>query len=64
MIETLLSPKEVAKRIGVARSTLDRWTANGKFPPAIAIGPGRLAYRVIDVDAWLAGRRRNGGYNG
>lgn len=51
--ERLLSVKETAIRLGVARRTLEREVCRKKFPPPVKIGAKSL-YFVSDVDRYLA----------
>lgn len=56
-IGNILSIHDVASRIGVHITTLDRWCAAGTFVPKIRLGPGRVGFAAEDVDGWLAQRR-------
>lgn len=49
----LLDIKDVAKKTGVAVSTLRHWRANDTGPKSARIGR-RVRYRAADVDAWIA----------
>lgn len=49
----LLDIKDVAKKTGVAISTLRHWRANNTGPKSARIGR-RVRYRAADVDAWIA----------
>ena len=42
--------------VPVARATLHRWVAEGRFPKPVKLGPGTTAWRVEDVRAWIAQR--------
>ena len=54
----LLTALETARRLRLAKQTLARWRCEGRGPPFIRLGAGgRVAYRTVDVDAWLASRR-------
>jgi predicted DNA-binding transcriptional regulator AlpA len=53
----ILSIQDVASRIGVHITTIDRWCAAGVFVPKIRLGPGRVGFASEDVDVWLAKRR-------
>jgi predicted DNA-binding transcriptional regulator AlpA len=46
-----------AQRIGLAGKTLDNWRSQGSGPPYYKLG-GRIVYDDVEVDAWLAARRR------
>jgi predicted DNA-binding transcriptional regulator AlpA len=53
--ELLLLP-EVAERTRLSDTTLWRLEKAGRFPKRIKIGFKRVAWRAIDIDAWIAGR--------
>jgi len=54
---SLLTTAEAAAYIGVAPSTLAHWRSAGDpHPPAVRLGRRALAYRVVDLDAWLESR--------
>ncbi len=40
------------------RMTLHRWIVGNDFPKPIKIGPNSIAWRVDDVESWLAERAR------
>ena len=48
----------VLQTIGVARSTIWRWTKAGEFPQPIRLGPGRVGWRADEVGAWIDSRER------
>ena len=54
-----LRVKEAAQYIGLAASTLAKKRLSGDGPPFIKAGPRIILYDVLDVDAWLAKRRRH-----
>jgi len=43
----------VASRIGIAKSTLYRWVAQGRFPAPVYIGPHTVAWDSRVVDGWI-----------
>jgi excisionase family DNA binding protein len=49
----LLSVRETAQRLGIARRTLEREVARKKFPPPLKIGSKSL-YTESDVEAYVA----------
>jgi predicted DNA-binding transcriptional regulator AlpA len=59
LTEELISPGELAKRLGVSRQTLSIWRLRGgdATPRYIKLG-SRVAYDAADVQAWLASRKR------
>jgi excisionase family DNA binding protein len=56
-VKTILSFQDVAARLGVHVTTLNRWCAAGTFVPKIRLGASRVGFAVEDVDRWLAERR-------
>src|SRR5829696_1848371 len=55
----LITPLETATRLRLAKQTLARWRCEGRGPAFIRLGGsgGRVAYRAVGIDAWLASRR-------
>jgi excisionase family DNA binding protein len=49
----LLSVRETAQRLGIARRTLEREVSRRKFPPPLKIGSKSL-YAESDVEAYIA----------
>lgn len=50
----LLTPAETASALRVSTKTLERWRSLGLGPKTTKIGPRRLAYRVVDVLAFVS----------
>lgn len=55
-----LSWKEVARRVGISRTTAWRLRKAGDFPSPFMVSAGRVAYREREVEAWRASRPRRG----
>ena len=56
MSTPLLTPAELAEKLGLAVQTIYNLRANGgALPPAIMVGRG-VRYRLSDVEAWLQDR--------
>ena len=53
-VETELSPKQAAERLGRSVSTLARWRMQGTGPRWHRVGKQRVVYDVADLDAWRA----------
>ncbi len=51
--DTLLSEKQLAARINVARQTLRKWRHESRGPAYTRLG-GAIRYSEIAVQAWLA----------
>lgn len=48
--EQLLTPRQVAARLNVSRSTVSRWSIDGTLTP-VRIGNNVVRYRRADVEA-------------
>lgn len=55
----LLNVREAAARLGLSKSTLDKMRCAGKGPRFIKSTDRAVRYDPIDLDAWIADRRRN-----
>ncbi len=51
----LLTAKQVAEHIQRPERTLERWRSSGEGPPFVRLGR-RVAYRLQDLERWVAGR--------
>jgi len=56
----LLNVREAAARLGLAKSTLDKMRCAGKGPRYVKSTDRAVRYDPVDLDAWIAARRRNG----
>ena len=54
--EKFLRLSSVRDRIPYSRATIYRIMADGKFPRPIALGPGAVAWRESEIDAWIQAR--------
>ena len=52
-----LTPQEAAAYIRTGVRTLERWRHVGGGPPFVKVGR-KVAYRLADLETWLAGQRR------
>ncbi len=52
-------PPAAAKRIGVSTSTLAKMRVRGDGPVYSKAGPRIVIYDDIDLDAWVAARKRH-----
>ena len=57
----LIRLKEVQHRVGLGRSTIYRWMAEGKYPKPVQLGGYAVAWSEDDVDTWISARLRRGG---
>ncbi len=51
-----INTAEAAKRLGLAKSTLDKARLTGTGPPYVRVLGGRIRYRPADLEAWLEAR--------
>ena len=58
MQTAILRPKAAAEYLGVASSTLYRWSAGPDFPKPIKLGKQASGWRKADLDAWLERKAR------
>lgn len=54
--QIVIPPRAAAERLGVSFSTLNRLRQSGRLPAPIRLSDRRIAYRVADLDAFLAAR--------
>jgi predicted DNA-binding transcriptional regulator AlpA len=55
--EQLLNRRMVLECLGFSTATLYRLISKSQFPGAIAISPGRVAWRESEIMKWLETRR-------
>lgn len=55
-VTRLIRLPEVQHRVGLGRSTIYRWMAEGKFPKPIQLGGYAVAWAQDDVEEWMAAR--------
>lgn len=53
-IDRWLGPSDVARAVGLSRSTIYRLRKAGTFPPGVELAPGRVRWRASDVARWQA----------
>ena len=53
----LLTPKHVAKMLGVSVKALEKWRSLGKGPAVMRLTSKTLRYHLADVDAYIATNR-------
>lgn len=56
MTDRILRRPEVEALVGIKRSTLYDWMAQGAFPKPVALGVRLVGWRQSDVIAWLGSR--------
>jgi len=53
----LLNVREAASRLGLSKSTLDKWRCAGKGPRYVKSTDRAVRYDPADLDAWIAARK-------
>jgi hypothetical protein len=59
--DVLLVDADAAKFVGLGVRTLQRYRQTGGGPTFVRLGARRLAYRIVDLRAWIALQRIGGG---
>ena len=52
-VTRLIRLPEVQHRVGLGRSTIYRWMAEGKFPKPVHLGGYSVAWVEDDVEKWI-----------
>lgn len=52
-VTRLIRLPEVQHRVGLGRSTIYRWMAEGKFPKSVQLGGYAVAWADADIDEWI-----------
>lgn len=52
-ISRLIRVKEVQHCVGLGRSTIYRWMAEGRFPKPVQLGGYVVAWAEDDIQAWV-----------
>lgn len=52
-VTRLIRLPEVQHRVGLGRSTIYRWMAEGKFPKPVQLGGYTVAWDDADIDEWI-----------
>ncbi|MCB0251646.1 MAG: AlpA family transcriptional regulator, partial [Anaerolineae bacterium] len=52
----LIRLPEVQHRVGLGRSTIYRWMAEGKFPQPVQLGGYTVAWAEDEVEEWISDR--------
>lgn len=53
-VTRLIRLKEVQHRVGLGRSTIYRWMAEGKFPKPVQLGGYTVAWAEDELNTWIA----------
>lgn len=55
-VTRLIRLPEVQHRVGLGRSTIYRWMAEGKFPGPVELGGYSVAWEERAIDVWISQR--------
>lgn len=55
-VTRLIRLPEVQHRVGLGRSTIYRWMAEGKFPKPVQLGGYSVAWAEDEIEVWIADR--------
>jgi prophage regulatory protein len=56
VLPRLIRLKEVQHRVGLGRSTIYRWMAEGKFPKPVQLGGYAVAWAEADIQVWISAK--------
>lgn len=51
--DRLLTRQEVEAMVGVKRSAIYRWMAQGTFPMPLKLGTSSVRWRQSEIEAWI-----------
>lgn len=55
-VTRLIRLPEVQHRVGLGRSTIYRWMAEGRFPKPVQLGGYAVAWTEHEITEWITGR--------
>ena len=55
-VTRLIRLPEVQHRVGLGRSTIYRWMAEGKFPKPVQLGGYAVAWVEDEIEQWVAAK--------
>jgi prophage regulatory protein len=60
ILERILRRPAVEQKVGIGRSTLYAWVAEGTFPRPVRLGARAVGWRESDIHNWLESRKNTG----
>jgi prophage regulatory protein len=55
-VTRLIRLPEVQHRVGLGRSTIYRWMAEGRFPKPVQLGGYAVAWAEEEIESWISDR--------
>jgi prophage regulatory protein len=55
-VTRLIRLPEVQHRVGLGRSTIYRWMAEGRFPKPVQLGGYAVAWAEEEIETWISDR--------
>ena len=55
--DRLVRVKELKTIVGISATSIWRRCKEGQFPEAVRVGPGAVAWRLSEVNAWMNSRQ-------
>jgi len=52
-----IRPQDLARELGIARSTLRKWRKRPDFPRSYQLGQATRVYRRDEINRWIASRQ-------
>ena len=59
-VTRLIRLREVQHRVGLGRSTIYRWMAEGRFPKPVQLGGYAVAWAEDAIETWITARLEEG----
>lgn len=56
MAEKIIRVQEVAERVGLSISTIQRLVRNGSMPAPVQLAERAVGWRASDIDQWISDR--------
>lgn len=57
-VTRLIRLPEVISRVGLGRSTIYRWMADGDFPRPVQLGGHAVAWEEKSIDEWISAKAK------
>ena len=54
--QDLITIREACRRTSLSRTQINTLRNTGRFPSAVTLGTGRIAFVAAEVEAWISAR--------